>query len=76
MQRALNRLKRIRNYTTIVVAHRLSTIQDADRIAVIANKGIAESGTHSELLTRKGIYASLCAAQVFSLVARFERNVW
>lgn len=43
--------------TTVVIAHRLSTIRKADEIVVIANRGIAERGTHSELLERNGIYA-------------------
>lgn len=64
VQRALDRLKRISSYTTVVIAHRLSTIKDADRIAVIANKGIAELGTHAELTGLNGLYSSLCAAQV------------
>lgn len=48
----------------MVIAHRLSTIQDADRIAVVANQGISEIGTHSELMALNGIYTSLCAFQV------------
>lgn len=42
--------------TCIVIAHRLSTIVDADRIYVLQDEGIAEYGTHSELMTKKGIY--------------------
>ncbi|MBR6085533.1 MAG: ABC transporter ATP-binding protein, partial [Spirochaetales bacterium] len=45
--------------TSFVVAHRLSTITKADRILVIQDKGIAEAGTHRELLDKKGIYADL-----------------
>jgi ATP-binding cassette subfamily B protein len=43
--------------TTIVIAHRLSTIRNADEIVVIADDGIAERGTHDELLAKGGIYA-------------------
>jgi ATP-binding cassette subfamily B protein len=45
--------------TVIVVAHRLSTIQNADEILVMTNEGIAERGTHAELLEQNGIYAGL-----------------
>lgn len=64
VQKALDRLRKVSRRTTVVIAHRLSTIQDADRIAVIADKGIAEVGTHSELLARNGVYTSLSATQV------------
>ena len=43
--------------TTITIAHRLSTIQNADEILVVADNGIAERGTHEELLRLGGIYA-------------------
>ena len=45
--------------TTLVIAHRLSTVENADRIIVLENGQIAESGTHDELLGRNGLYASL-----------------
>ena len=53
--------------TTVVIAHRLSTIRKADEIVVIANHGIAERGTHSELLERNGIYAKYYYMQVEGL---------
>lgn len=49
--------------TTIIVAHRLSTIKKADRIAVIEEEHLAEEGTHEELMKRGGIYAELQKAQ-------------
>jgi ATP-binding cassette subfamily B protein len=49
--------------TTLVIAHRLSTIRNAQRILVLADTGIAEQGTHAELMTLGGMYASLYGMQ-------------
>ena len=57
IQGALNELAKGR--TTIVVAHRLSTIKNATRILVVNDGKIVESGSHEQLLTQKGIYAEL-----------------
>src|SRR5262249_18534485 len=58
-------LKRVmERRTTIVVAHRLATIVDADLICVVADGRIVESGTHAELVVRNGVYAGLHALQV------------
>ncbi len=51
------------NHTTLVIAHRLSTVVDADRILVMAQGRIAERGTHAELLARKGLYSRMWALQ-------------
>ncbi len=61
IQSALDELCRGR--TTIVVAHRLSTIKNADKIAVISDGSIAESGDHDELMKLGGIYADLYSQQ-------------
>ena len=50
--------------TTIVIAHRLSTIFKADRILVFDKGTIAESGTHDELIDRRGLYANLLQVQM------------
>lgn len=51
--------KLAKNRTTFVIAHRLTTIQNAERILVLTEEGIAESGTHQELLEKQGIYEKL-----------------
>ncbi len=61
MQTALNTLMKGR--TTLVIAHRLSTVVDADLIYVIDQGRIVESGTHDQLLARDGAYAKLYALQ-------------
>jgi len=62
IQEALNELAR--NRTTLVIAHRLGTIRNADRILVITDDGIVEDGSHAELLAREdGLFARLYALQ-------------
>jgi len=57
IQAALAQL--LRNRTTFVIAHRLSTVEQADRILVLNAGTIAESGTHAQLLAQGGLYAQL-----------------
>ena len=61
VQMALSRLKKGR--TTVIIAHRLSTVLDADCIFVIEGGKIRETGTHSELIVRGGAYSKLHAMQ-------------
>jgi ATP-binding cassette subfamily B protein len=61
IQQSLAELSRGR--TTLVIAHRLATIRNADRIVVIEDGGLAEEGTHRELVARGGLYAALNAFQ-------------
>lgn len=50
--------------TVLVIAHRLSTVQSADTVAVITEGRVAEQGSHSELLKSNGIYAALVRRQL------------
>lgn len=61
VQGALNNL--MKNRTTFVIAHRLSTILHADRIVVLESGRVVESGTHSELIARDGLYSKLHSMQ-------------
>lgn len=63
IQKAFDELSKGR--TTLVIAHRLSTIKNADNIAVVAEKGIVESGTHEELLAKNGAYKKLHDVQFY-----------
>jgi ATP-binding cassette subfamily B protein len=61
VQAALERASRGR--TTLVIAHRLATVQRADAIWVLDHGALVEQGTHAELLVKGGLYASLAALQ-------------
>ena len=67
VQQALDEVMRVRSMTTIVVAHRLSTVKNANRIVVIDKGAVQEVGTHQELLSRAGsVYRSLVKRQLES----------
>jgi ATP-binding cassette, subfamily B, bacterial len=57
VQESLERLTN--NRTTLVIAHRLSTVRNAQRIVVLTDNGIEEQGTHEVLIVRNGAYANL-----------------
>jgi ABC-type transport system involved in Fe-S cluster assembly fused permease/ATPase subunit len=73
IQRALSTLSHGR--TMLVIAHRLSTITTADKIIVLADGQVAESGTHEELLAMKGRYASMWRKQIRAQKAAAEAQV-
>ncbi|MBT6273624.1 MAG: ATP-binding cassette domain-containing protein, partial [Chromatiales bacterium] len=67
VHRALEVLMRSR--TTLIIAHRLSTVRKADQLLVMDAGEIREQGTHDELIAANGLYRRLCARQLASAVA-------
>jgi ABC-type multidrug transport system fused ATPase/permease subunit len=64
----------VKGRTSFIVAHRLSTVRDADRILVMDRGRIVEQGTHEELLAQRGLYRTLHAAQIRELGQRPVRR--
>ncbi len=62
IQQALNELAK--NRTTLIIAHRLATIKNADRIMVVTKNGMEEEGSHDELLKKDGLFAHLHSVQM------------
>jgi len=63
VQAALDKLQETQPRTTLVVAHRLVTVKNCDRIAVLGDGGVAELGSHAELVEQKGLYHELWMKQ-------------
>jgi len=61
--------KVVKDRTTIIIAHRLSSIKKADKIIVLDDGGIAQMGTHSQLIKENGLYSKLCSLQFTDLEA-------
>jgi ATP-binding cassette, subfamily B, heavy metal transporter len=72
IQNALERISR--NRTTLIIAHRLSTVVDADEIIVLDQGMVAERGTHQVLLARGGLYANMWRHQHEANEAQEVRN--
>lgn len=64
MQQALDKLIAAEKFTVVVVAHRLSTVRDANKILVIEKGSVVEEGTHADLINRDGVYAKLVSKQI------------
>jgi ATP-binding cassette subfamily B protein len=66
--------KLIRGRTTIAIAHRLSTLRNADRLVVIDDGKIVESGSHDELMKKQGVYAKM--ADSYSQITALRSVIW
>lgn len=66
LQQGLNEL--LKGRTSFIIAHRLSTVRNCDRIMYVSDKGIAESGSHDELMAKQGLYHRLYSAQKMEVV--------
>lgn len=66
LQQGLNEL--LKGRTSFIIAHRLSTVKNCDRIMYVSDKGIAESGSHDELMAKRGLYYKLYTAQKMEAV--------
>ena len=73
VHKALNQLKK--NRTTLIIAHRLSTVRNADQIIVLDKGRIMETGTHKELFKNNGLYRKLISKQLSRSAIHYEEAV-
>ena len=73
VHKALNQLKK--NRTTLIIAHRLSTVRNADQIIVLDKGRIMETGTHKELFKNNGLYRKLISKQLSRSAMHYEETV-
>jgi ABC-type multidrug transport system fused ATPase/permease subunit len=59
VQAALDKLQLLQRRTAIIVAHKLSTVRNADKIVMLSGGRVTEEGTHTELMARRGVYSEL-----------------
>jgi ABC-type multidrug transport system fused ATPase/permease subunit len=74
VQEALDKVMQSRGRTTLIIAHRLSTVINANRIVVVVKGEIAEIGKHDELLAKGGVYARLVAKQLSTSDSKIEET--
>ena len=74
VQATIDQLISDRKVTVVLVAHRLSTVQNADKICVVDKGRIVEEGSHSQLLERKGLYYKLVHKQVQKMANTLDEH--
>ena len=74
VQASLDALIRKGDSTVVLVAHRLSTVMNADKIAVISEGGVKEEGSHDELCAKGGVYAGLVRKQLTKAAAVLDQG--
>ena len=75
VQKALDDLIKSGNQTVIVVAHRLSTIRDADEIIVMKHGQMVERGTHNQLIEMNGVYKQLVSRQLVEMAVKNDEDI-
>ena len=75
VQKALDDLIKSGNQTVIVVAHRLSTIRDADEIIVMKHGQMVERGTHNQLIGMNGVYKQLVSRQLVEMAVKNDEDI-